>query len=115
VRVLTKCVFGSPGSLWKALLSVPVVVIVILLVVIMVKCLSKKKGRRQVDLKEITAWSGLYWFCKREIENAMNYGGRKISLGRGSAGQVGALGVLSASTLIYTKLYTRMKQNYILG
>jgi len=88
VRVLTKCVFGSPESPWKALVSVPVVVIVILLVVIMVKCLSKKKSSRQVELKEITAWSGLYWFSKREIDNAMNYGGRKISLGRGSAGQV---------------------------
>ncbi|XP_068495804.1 probable receptor-like protein kinase At5g18500 isoform X2 [Phaseolus vulgaris] len=107
LRCLPPSASGSDKrSLWKALLSVPVVVIVILLVVIMVKCLSKKKGRRQVDLKEITAWSGLYWFCKREIENAMNYGGRKISLGRGSAGQV-YRGVLPSGQIVAIKHLTK--------
>ncbi|XP_027931696.1 proline-rich receptor-like protein kinase PERK3 [Vigna unguiculata] len=97
---------NKKGSLWKALLSVPVVVIVILIVVIMVKCLSKKKGRKPVDLQEITAWSGLYWFCKGEIENAMNYGGRKISLGRGSAGQV-YRGVLPSGQIVAIKHLTK--------
>lgn len=98
--------FGSPGSLWKPLLSVPVVILAILLVVIMVKCLSKKKFRRQANLKEIVAWSGLYWFCKREIENAMNYGGEKICLGRGSTGQV-YRGVLPSGQLVAIKHLTK--------
>ncbi|BAT87896.1 hypothetical protein VIGAN_05131600 [Vigna angularis var. angularis] len=100
------------GSLWKALLSVPVVVIVILIVVIMVKCLSKKKGRKPVDLQDITAWSGLYWFCKTEIENAMNYGGRKISLGRGSAGHV-YRGVLPSGQIVAIKHLTKRRDSHL--
>lgn len=90
----------------KPLLSVPVIVAAILLAVIMVRYLFKKKRRKQANLKEITTWSGLYWFCKREIENAMNYGGEKISLGRGSAGQV-YRGVLPSGQVVAIKHLTR--------
>ncbi|KAG2395303.1 G-type lectin S-receptor-like serine/threonine-protein [Vigna angularis] len=65
-----------------------------------------KKGRKPVDLQDITAWSGLYWFCKTEIENAMNYGGRKISLGRGSAGHV-YRGVLPSGQIVAIKHLTK--------
>ncbi|KAK7381328.1 hypothetical protein VNO78_33945 [Psophocarpus tetragonolobus] len=88
-------------------LSVPIVVIALLVAIILVKFLAKKKkGRRQVGLKEITTWSGLYWFSKREIENAMNYGGVKISLGRGSAGQV-YKGVLPSGQVVAIKHLTK--------
>ncbi|KAG4914070.1 hypothetical protein JHK82_054652 [Glycine max] len=107
LRCLPPSASGSDKrSLWKPLLSVPVVILAILLVVIMVKCLSKKKFRRQANLKEIVAWSGLYWFCKREIENAMNYGGEKICLGRGSTGQV-YRGVLPSGQLVAIKHLTK--------
>ena len=58
------------------------------------------------EIKEIAAWSGLYWFCKREIENAMNYGGEKICLGRGSTGQV-YRGVLPSGQLVAIKHLTK--------
>ncbi|KAG5056237.1 hypothetical protein AAZX31_03G232600 [Glycine max] len=107
LRCLPPSASGSDKrSLWKSLLSVPVVILAILLVVIMVKRLSKKKLRRQANLKEIAAWSGLYWFCKREIENAMNYGGEKICLGRGSAGQV-YRGILPSGQLVAIKHLTK--------
>ncbi|TKY61314.1 receptor protein kinase [Spatholobus suberectus] len=96
----------SKRSLATPFWIVAVVVLAILLVVIMVKCLSKKKARRPVYLKEITAWSGLYWFSKAEIENAMNYGGEKISLGRGSAGQV-YRGVLPSGQVVAIKHLTK--------
>ncbi|XP_029127072.1 probable receptor-like protein kinase At2g42960 [Cajanus cajan] len=93
-------------SMVKPLLSVVVVVLAIFLVILMVKCLSKKKAHRKVYLKEITTWSGLYWFSHTEIENAMNYGGEKISLGRGSAGQV-YRGVLPSGQVVAIKHLTK--------
>ncbi|XP_027349569.1 probable receptor-like protein kinase At3g17420 [Abrus precatorius] len=90
----------------KLLLSVPIVVLAICLIIIMVKCMSKKKPSRPVYLKEITAWSGLYWFSKAEIENAMSFGGEKISLGRGSAGQV-YRGVLPSGQVVAIKHLTK--------
>ncbi|KAK7285843.1 hypothetical protein RJT34_20625 [Clitoria ternatea] len=90
----------------KLLLAVPVVILAILLIVVMVRCLSKKKPRRLVYLKEISAWSGLYWFSKAEIENAMNIGGEKICLGRGSAGQV-YRGVLPSGQVVAIKHLTK--------
>ncbi|KAL2345858.1 hypothetical protein Fmac_007143 [Flemingia macrophylla] len=90
----------------EPLVSVVVVVLSILLVILMVRCLSKKKSRRKVYLKEITTWSGLYWFSQAEIENAMNYGPEKISLGRGSAGQV-YRGVLPSGQVVAIKHLTK--------
>lgn len=88
----------------KLVLGVLVIVVVaIVFIIFMVKCVSKKKPRKHAQLKEIATWSGLYWFTKTEIENAMNYYGKeRISLGRGSAGQV-YRGVLPSGQIVAIK------------
>ncbi|KAK7337987.1 hypothetical protein VNO77_18581 [Canavalia gladiata] len=95
----------SNKSWGKLVISVPVVILAMLLIIITVRCVSKKP-RRRVYLKEITAWSGMYWFSKPEIENAMNFGGEKINLGRGSAGQV-YRGVLPSGQVVAIKHLTK--------
>ncbi|WJX85652.1 non-specific serine/threonine protein kinase [Trifolium repens] len=89
----------------KLVLGVLVVAIVALLVIFfLVKCVSKKKPikKKHVQLKQITTWSGLYWFTKTEIENAMNFEDEKINLGRGSAGEV-YRGVLPSGQVVAIK------------
>ncbi|KAJ1413818.1 Serine/threonine-protein kinase, active site [Sesbania bispinosa] len=92
-------------SLAKLVFSVLVGVLAVLLLVFLVKCVSKKKPRKPAHLKEITTWSGLR-FSKSEIEKALNYGNEKISLGRGSAGQV-YKGVLPSGQVVAIKHLTK--------
>ncbi|KAF9606202.1 hypothetical protein IFM89_023657 [Coptis chinensis] len=72
----------------KALLAVLVAVFSVLLVIILIKYVARKRLPKLVEGKEIYAWSGLYRFSKSEIESAMNFSSRKVSLGAGSAGRV---------------------------
>lgn len=91
----------------KLVLGVVVAAFAVLLIVFVLKyCVLKKKPRRHAQLKEISTWSGLYWFTKAEIENAMNYGNGRISLGRGSAGQV-YRGVLPSGQVVAIKHLTK--------
>ncbi|XP_061363351.1 probable receptor-like protein kinase At5g18500 [Gastrolobium bilobum] len=97
---------NKPGSWSKLLFSGALAALAILLIVILVRYVSKKKTRKPARLKEITTWSGLYWFSKAEIENAMNYGNEKVNLGRGSAGQV-YRGVLPSGQVVAIKHLTK--------
>ncbi|KAK7258584.1 hypothetical protein RIF29_24165 [Crotalaria pallida] len=95
----------SGSSLSKLMFNVLIAVVVILVIVILVKYIyvsNKKKPKKPVYLKQITTWSGLYWFSKAEIENALNYGNEKVCLGRGSAGQV-YRGVLPSGQVVAIK------------
>ncbi|XP_054806193.1 putative cysteine-rich receptor-like protein kinase 31 isoform X2 [Prosopis cineraria] len=77
-------------------------VIAMALMAILVGSLWQKKPRNAAALKEITMWSGMYWFSRAEIENAINYGNERKCLGRGSAGQV-FKGVLPSGQVVAIK------------
>lgn len=80
----------------KAIIAVLIATITLALVLALIKYVAqskakkkKHKRKRARPSKEITnTWSGLYRFSKDEIEDAINYGTERKSLGRGSAGQV---------------------------
>ncbi|KAF2288251.1 hypothetical protein GH714_005282 [Hevea brasiliensis] len=77
--------------------------LVVLLTLYVTKSRRKSKCRKPyAQSKEMKAWSGLYRFSKAEIENAINYGNEKKSLGRGSAGQV-YKGVLPSGQVVAIK------------
>lgn len=78
--------------------------LVVLLLVFLVRCISIKP-RKRVQLREITTCSGLL-FSKTEIEKAINFGGEKICLGRGSAGMV-YKGVLPSGQVVAVKHLTK--------
>ncbi|XP_028790619.1 probable receptor-like protein kinase At3g17420 [Neltuma alba] len=77
-------------------------VIAMALTAILVRCVWQKKPREAAALKEITTWSGMYWFSKAEIENAISHGNERKCLGRGSAGQV-FRGVLPSGQVVAIK------------
>ncbi|KAI9077995.1 hypothetical protein K1719_040124 [Acacia pycnantha] len=77
-------------------------VIVMALTAILVRCVWQKKPRKVGELKEITTWSGMYWFSKAEIESAINHWNERKCLGRGSAGQV-FKGVLPSGQVVAIK------------
>ncbi|CAL5194968.1 unnamed protein product [Lathyrus oleraceus] len=97
-------VYNKKSSMKKLVLGVLVVAILALLIIVfLVKCVSKKKPvKKHAQLKQIATWSGLYWFTKTEIENAMNFENEKINLGRGSAGEV-YRGVLPSGQVVAIK------------
>lgn len=96
------------SSMKKLVLAMLVIAILALLIIaFLVKCVSKKKPvKKHVQLKQIATWSGLYWFTKTEIENAMNFENEKINLGRGSAGEV-FRGVLPSGQVVAIKHLTK--------
>ncbi|KAG8649833.1 hypothetical protein MANES_08G147300v8 [Manihot esculenta] len=81
-------------------MAVVALMLVLLLTLYVTKSRSKSKCRK--PNAEMKAWSGLYRFSKAEIENAINYGNEKKSLGRGSAGQV-YKGVLPSGQVVAIK------------
>lgn len=84
------------------LMVVLLLVGIMALTTIAVRCMGRKKPRKAVASKEITTWSGMYWFSKAEIESAINHGNERKSLGRGSAGQV-FKGVLPSGQVVAIK------------
>ncbi|XP_004494769.2 probable serine/threonine-protein kinase PBL22 isoform X2 [Cicer arietinum] len=99
--------YNKKPAIKKVVLGVLVVAILALLIIgFLIKCVSKKKPIKHVQLKQIATWSGLYWFTKTEIENAMNYENEKINLGRGSAGEV-FRGVLPSGQVVAIKHLTK--------
>ncbi|AES82726.1 putative protein kinase RLK-Pelle-URK-2 family [Medicago truncatula] len=101
-------VHNKKSSMKKLVLAMLVIAILALLIIaFLVKCVSKKKPvKKHVQLKQIATWSGLYWFTKTEIENAMNFENEKINLGRGSAGEV-FRGVLPSGQVVAIKHLTK--------
>ena len=60
-----------------------------MLIVVLVKHVTKKKKQKPAISREYNNnWSTLYRFSKEEIDNAINFGNERKSLGRGSAGHV---------------------------
>lgn len=84
------------------------------LVVMLIKHVTKKRNQKKKPgrITEIApAFSGLYRFSKSEIHNALDYGGEKKCLGRGSAGQV-YKGMLPSGQLVAIKhIYKGNKSN----
>lgn len=76
----------------EALLTVICVVIGLTVAIYLIRCImasSQKKQKAQDPNKNIVAsCPGLYWFSKAEINSAIYYNGKKMHLGRGSAGLV---------------------------
>ncbi|POO02983.1 Serine/threonine protein kinase [Trema orientale] len=77
-------------ALAQVVVAILVAVTTILLIIMLIKYVGKKKItlKRGKSNQNVTSWSGLYRFSMAEIENAINYGNERKSLGRGSAGQV---------------------------
>ncbi|KAI4350140.1 hypothetical protein L6164_010649 [Bauhinia variegata] len=90
------------ASSTKLVLNVFIAIVGISMMVFLVKYVSKKKRPKPVKPKEIETWSGLYWFSKAEIENAINHEDERKCLGRGSAGQV-YKGVLPSGQIVAIK------------
>ncbi|KAK6915285.1 SPARK domain, partial [Dillenia turbinata] len=90
------------SSMAKAVLAILIATTGLMLVIMLVKYVTKNKAPRPARAKQITTWSGLYRFSKAEIENAINYGNERISLGRGSAGQV-YKGILPSGQIVAIK------------
>ncbi|KAL6009377.1 hypothetical protein ACLOJK_022606 [Asimina triloba] len=63
---------------------------------------QKKKRAKSLEGKVVSTWSGLYRFSKAEIENAINFGTRKVCLGTGTAGRV-FKGVLPSGQMVAIK------------
>lgn len=86
--------FQVKYSVFQTLLGIVLASFGLTLLIMLIKYVTKKKIEedkfsQQFHTKETpTAWSGLYRFSKAEIENAMNFGGERKPLGRGSAGEV---------------------------
>lgn len=100
--------FCPTDSVVKGVMAAFIATVVLLLVLILVKYVTNSKNKRKciapkpLPPKEITEWSGLYRFTKKEIENAINYGSDRKSLGRGSAGHV-YKGVLPSGQVVAIK------------
>ncbi|XP_022871148.1 putative serine/threonine-protein kinase [Olea europaea var. sylvestris] len=101
-------------TLAEAILSIGLVIIGLTLVVMLIKHVTKKRNQKKKPgrITEIApAFSGLYRFSKSEIHNALDYGGEKKCLGRGSAGQVYE-GMLPSGQLVAIKhIYKGNKSN----
>ncbi|CAI9772410.1 unnamed protein product [Fraxinus pennsylvanica] len=92
-------------ALAEAILSIVLVIIGFTLVIMLIKYVTKNGNRKKKSIRitEIApAFSGLYRFSKAEIHNALNYGGEKKCLGRGSAGRV-YKGMLPSGQLVAIK------------
>ncbi|XP_042038515.1 wall-associated receptor kinase-like 21 [Salvia splendens] len=63
---------------------------------------EKQKKRKSPETKGVPDIPGLYKFSKAEIDSAINHGGKKKCLGRGSAGLV-YKGVLPSGQLVAIK------------
>ncbi|XP_058003610.1 probable serine/threonine-protein kinase PBL28 [Hevea brasiliensis] len=94
---------GTVKAIFAIFMAIGALTLVVLLTLYVTKSRRKSKCRKPyAQSKEMKAWSGLYRFSKAEIENAINYGNEKKSLGRGSAGQV-YKGVLPSGQVVAIK------------
>ncbi|XP_015578671.2 probable leucine-rich repeat receptor-like protein kinase At5g49770 [Ricinus communis] len=94
-------------STLKAVFATFMAVVALILILILTMYVTKSRRKNKppkpvVQSKDMKAWSGLYRFSKAEIENAINYGNERKSLGRGSAGQV-YKGVLPSGQVVAVK------------
>ncbi|XP_074324419.1 leucine-rich repeat receptor protein kinase HPCA1-like [Apium graveolens] len=91
-------------SLVKVLSAIFIATIGLIVIIVLILCVNKYKKRndRCVLAKEITEWSGLYRFTKKEIENAINIKDLSTCLGRGSAGTV-YKGILPSGQVVAIK------------
>ncbi|XP_052187058.1 proline-rich receptor-like protein kinase PERK3 isoform X2 [Diospyros lotus] len=94
-------VFASTAKLMLATLLATIGAMVVLAVV---KYVTKKtrSDAKIMQTSQSTKWPTIYQFTKAEIENAINIGGERKCLGRGSAGQV-FQGVLPSGQVIAVK------------
>lgn len=88
----------------KTFLAIVIAGLGLILIIVLIKYVTKnnKSKPKKVQTKETATWSGLYRFSKSEIENAMNFGNERESLGSGSAGQV-YKGVLPSGQVVAIK------------
>ncbi|KAK1391045.1 putative leucine-rich repeat receptor-like protein kinase [Heracleum sosnowskyi] len=91
-------------SLVKGLsaLFIATIGLIMIIVLILILYANKKKNYKCALAKEITEWSGLYRFTKKEIENAINIKNLRTCLGRGSAGTV-YKGILPSGQVVAIK------------
>ncbi|XP_047971650.1 probable receptor-like protein kinase At3g17420 [Salvia hispanica] len=89
----------------EALLAVVLVMIGLAAIISLIKYVTKnekQKKRKSPETKGVADFTGLYRFSKAEIDSAINHGGEKKCLGRGSAGLV-YKGVLPSGQLVAIK------------
>lgn len=89
----------------EALLAVVLAMIGLAAIITLIKCVTKNnkhKKRKSPETKSVADITGLYMFSKAEIDSAINHGGEKKCLGRGSAGLV-YKGVLPSGQLVAIK------------
>lgn len=89
----------------EALLAVVLVMIGLAAIITLIKYVTKtkkKKDKKSPGMKGVADIPGLYRFSKAEIDSAINHGGEKKCLGRGSAGLV-YRGILPSGQLVAIK------------
>ncbi|XP_058103580.1 probable serine/threonine-protein kinase PBL28 [Magnolia sinica] len=95
----------------KAILAITMAAVGLLLIIMLIKYVTRKnKPTKRAHGKGINAWSGLYRFSRVEIENAMNFGNQRESLGAGSAGRV-YKGILPSGQVVAIKQIYKSKNS----
>ncbi|KAF9606203.1 hypothetical protein IFM89_023658 [Coptis chinensis] len=90
------------SSVAGTLLAVLVVLVIVCLLLIIMKYVVKNRIQKSAKGKVNCTWSGFYRFSKAEIEHAMNFSRRKVSLGAGNAGHV-YKGILPSGQVVVIK------------
>ncbi|KAG6388169.1 hypothetical protein SASPL_153368 [Salvia splendens] len=96
---------AGPDGVAEALLAVVLAMIGLAAIITLIKYVTKnekQKKRKSPETKGVPDIPGLYKFSKAEIDSAINHGGKKKCLGRGSAGLV-YKGVLPSGQLVAIK------------